>query len=54
MVYQYSINEYVKKYIAIAPDKRGIHIILFLFLHKNISCGYSLEVPQWGTSNEYP
>ena len=32
----------------------GIHIILFLFLHKNICCGYSLEVPHRGTSNEYP
>ena len=28
--------------------------IFFLFFHKNICCGYSLEVPQWGTSNEYP
>ena len=26
----------------------------FLFLHKNICCGYSLEAPQLGTSNEYP
>ena len=26
----------------------------FLFLHKNICCGYSLEVPQRGTSNGYP
>ena len=25
-----------------------------LFLHKNICCGYSLESPQWGDSNEYP
>ena len=25
-----------------------------LFLHKNIYCGYSLEAPQWGASNEYP
>ena len=24
------------------------------FLHKNMCCGYSLEVPQRGTSNEYP
>ena len=23
-------------------------------LHKNICCEYSLEVPQQGTSNEYP
>ena len=26
----------------------------FLFLHKNVCCGYSLGVPQRGTSNEYP
>ena len=25
----------------------------FLFLHRNIYCGYSLEVPQWGASNEF-
>ena len=31
--------------ITIAPDWRGIHIILFLFLHENLCCGYSLEVP---------
>ena len=26
----------------------------FLFLHKYICCGYSLEAPHQGTSNEYP
>ena len=26
----------------------------FLFLHKNICCGYSLEVLHQGASNEYP
>ena len=26
----------------------------FLFLEDNICCGYSLEVPHLGTSNEYP
>ena len=25
----------------------------FLFLHENICCWYSLEVPSWGTSDEY-
>ena len=40
--------------LSIAPDKRGIHKILLIFLHENICCGYSLEVPQRGTSNEYP
>ena len=28
--------------------------IIFLFLNENICCGYSLEVPWRGTSNEYP
>ena len=28
--------------------------VFFLFLHKNIFCGYSLEAPHRGTSNEYP
>ena len=28
-------------------------LIFLLFLHENICCGYSLEAPQWGTSNEY-
>ena len=25
-----------------------------LFLHENICCGYSLEAPRQGASNEYP
>lgn len=25
-----------------------------LVLHKNTICGYSLEAPHWGASNEYP
>ena len=41
------------KYI-IATDKRGSHIIFFLFLDENICCGYSLEAPRRGASNEYP
>ena len=28
--------------------------MFFLLLHKNLRCGYSLEVPHWGISNEYP
>ena len=31
----------------------GVYII-FLFLLKNIDCGYSLELPRRGGSNEYP
>ena len=29
-----------------------VYIIVFLFLLKNIDCGYSLEPPQWGGSND--
>ena len=28
--------------------------MFFIFFHRNILCGYSLEVPRRGTSNEYP
>ena len=38
----------------IVLDKRDSLLIFWLFLHKNLCCGYSLEVPHWGTSNEYP
>ena len=38
----------------VSPDKKGIRITFFIFLHKNICCGYSLEVHQGGASNEYP
>ena len=31
----------------------GVYII-FLFLLENIGCGYSLEPPRRGGSNEYP
>ena len=31
----------------------GVYII-FLFLRKNVDCGYLLELPLWGSSNEYP
>ena len=29
-------------------------LVSFLFLHENICCGYALEAPRRGTSNEYP
>ena len=47
---------YLGLYVAIpgkAPDKGTSHVIFSLFLHENISCGYSLEVPWQGTSNDY-
>ena len=36
---------------GIATDKRGSHIIFFLFLHENICYGYSLEVLLMSTHN---
>ena len=36
---------------SLAPEKRGY---LHKSFHENICCGYSLEVPCKGTSNEYP
>ena len=34
---------------------RGVCSVIFIsFLHENIYCGYSLEAPRWGASNEYP
>ena len=29
-------------------------LIFFLYFHENICCGYSLEAPCQGASNEYP
>ena len=40
----------VRTYLQI---REGIHIIFFLFLDENICCGYLLEVPCQGASNEY-
>ena len=51
------IWSYVIKELSIsllAPDKRRYPQNNFLYLHKNICCGYSLEAPHRGTSNEYP
>ena len=39
---------------VMGTHKTHLREIFFLFLHVNICCEYSLEVPQWGTSNEYP
>ena len=46
------------KWIYIALDKilffSPIVLTFFLLRDKNICCGYSLEAPWWGNSNEYP
>ena len=39
---------------CIGLDKRGYQVNIFLISHENIHCGYSLEAPRRGASNEYP
>ena len=38
----------------VIDDNKYLGMIFSLFLLKNISCGYSLELPCQGDSNEYP
>ena len=46
----------ITSYIALVKDTffNPKVLIFFLFLHENIYCGYSLEAPYQGASNEYP
>ena len=48
---RFLVNKSEKKIDKIVNTKV---LMFFLFLHENICCGYSLEVPHRGTSNEYP
>ena len=41
------------EYSVIATDKTGYPHDIFLISPRNICCGYSLEAPHWGASNEY-
>ena len=40
-------------FASIATDKKGYPHNIFLILDENICCGYSLEAPHQGASNEY-
>ena len=47
------------QYTAIFHDCKNDYfqmkfINIFLIFAQNIDCGYTLEPPQWGGSNEYP
>ena len=42
------------KIILSNQDLLARKLTFFLFLKENTCCVYSLEAPQWGTSNEYP
>ena len=43
---------FVQTHHFVAPDKRVMRQRLFLFLHENICCVYSVEGPHRGTPNE--
>ena len=43
-----------KKCENIAKSRQKMIPVSFLFLHENLCCGYSLEAPRRGASNEYP
>ena len=50
-----SLFKYIGKFTSKIWKKIQIKIqIFFLCLLKNIDCGYSLEPPRRGGSNEYP
>ena len=51
--YLYNSDPLKPHFYIVKLGSTGVFII-FLFLLKNIDCGYSLEPPRWGGSNEYP
>ena len=51
--YLYNVDPLKPHFCIVKLGFKGVYII-FLFLLKNIDCGYSLEPPQRGGSNDYP
>ena len=51
---QFSVKQWQGHIFRKMPFSTKKWWYFFLILHKKIGCGYSLEVPLWGTSNEYP
>ena len=49
----YNIDPLKPHFYIVKLGFTGVYII-FLILLKNIDCGYSLELPLQGGSNEYP
>ena len=52
--YLYNIDPLKPHLYIVKLGFTGVYIIFFLVLSKNIDCGYSLEPPRRGGSNEYP
>ena len=49
----YNIDPLKPHFYIVKLGFTGVYILFFLFLLKNIDCGYSLEPPRRGGSNEY-
>ena len=50
-----NLSSYILKISS--PENENFQIKnsdIFLISAQNIDCGYSLELPRWGSSNEYP
>ena len=52
--YLYNVDPVKPHFYIVKLGFAGVYSIFFLFLLKNIDCGYSLEPPRRGGSNEYP
>ena len=48
----YNLDPHKPNFYIVKLGFTGVYI--FLFLPRNIDCGYSLEPPRRGSSNEYP
>ena len=51
--YLYNFDPLKPHFYIVKLGFTGVYII-FLIPAQNIDCGYSLEPPWWGGSNEYP
>ena len=51
--YLYNFDPLKPHFYIVKLGFTGVYIV-FLFLLKSIDCGYSLELPRRGGSNEYP
>ena len=52
--YLYNFNPLKPHFYIVKPGFTGVYIIFSYFCSINIDCGYSLEPPRRGGSNEYP
>ena len=51
--YLYNFDPLKPRFSIVKLGFTGVYIIFLISAH-NIDCGYSLELPQQGSSNEYP